>query len=284
MFIDYTKYLTRVAWLLLMVAGVMGCSPQRVGEIERLVLFAPFEGRYSEVGYNTYYAVQLALRDAGREQIELLAVDDGGSVEQAVERARAIALDPLVKVVISSGYPAADEAVQAALGDVPILIAGQWESQPASPTAFMLASAQLDSILTTSPSTFEVTGAARMNIPIVGGDVYALEQFPRLSRNFQRITVVSSASLPDEAFQERYRSMGLYVPEPGLLATLTYDATGMALEAMASSEPAATLATMRYEGLNGSIHFEDGYWADAPIRYYGYDENGALIPIDGLVE
>ena len=70
---------------------------------------------------------------------------------------------------------------------------------------------------------------------------------------------------------------GLYVPEPGLLATLTHDAVGMALEAMQQSDVATALASQSYDGLNGRRRFEDGYWVDAPIHYYRYTDGGKLV-------
>jgi len=39
------------------------------------------------------------------------------------------------------------------------------------------------------------------------------------------------------------------------------------------------IADMHYEGLNGTIAFESGFWADAPINRYEYIEE-ALLPIE----
>jgi len=61
------------------------------------------------------------------------------------------------------------------------------------------------------------------------------------------------------------------VPQPGLLATLTYDVIQMMLKASHAPSPVDYLATTTYEGINGSIRFEDGYWADAPINTYRYE-------------
>ena len=110
--------------------------------------------------------------------------------------------------------------------------------------------------------------------------MFALTQLPMLSHNTDNVTIASSASLPDANFRQRYLGTGEYVPEPGLLATLSYDATRIALEAMQSDDPNQSIANGSYKGLNGEIHFVDGYWADAPINYYKYDKAGKLMPED----
>jgi hypothetical protein len=125
-----------------------------------------------------------------------------------------------------------------------------------------------------------VTDAAQLPHRLIGGEVFALQGFRHLSDSLEGIEVVSSAALPDAAFSERYLTSDQFAPEPGLLATLAYDAMNIALNAVDGNVTRADvrnrLAEMHYEGLNGAIEFEDGFWLNAPINRYHYDD-GALL-------
>lgn len=256
--------LAGVGWFVL-----AGCYPSTTS-IQRLALLAPFEGRYREVGYNALYAARLAWQDFGNPEIELLPLDDGGAPSSAADRARALARDPLVKAVIALGYDAARPEVQTALNGTPLVIVGHWQAQPVTDSTFILASPELPTLLS-APADVDVVDAARLPAPITGGEVFALRQFPHLAPAVSAVTILSSAALPDAAFVERYRSSGLYAPPPSLLTSLAYDATAMALQALEEADPAAAMRAMTYNGLNGVIRFQAGYWADAPIRRYRYD-------------
>jgi hypothetical protein len=251
------------------------CDGARPPALTRIALLAPFEGRYREVGYNALYAARLAFQDGDGSHIELLAVDDGGDSAHAVDRARALASDPLVKVVVALGYATTDPATQRTYGHLPVLVVGDWDAQPETNTVFILSHPQVSQSITI-PARIGVTDAARLPAPFTGGDVLALEQFRKLRPDLSGIAIVSSASLPDATFRERYRSSAEFAPEPGLLATLTYDAVRMALIASQTNNPHETLTTMHYAGLNGTIRFEKGYWADAPVYRYRFDANGQL--------
>jgi ABC-type branched-subunit amino acid transport system substrate-binding protein len=113
--------------------------------------------------------------------------------------------------------------------------------------------------------------------------VLALEQFPLLAQQPQQATLISSGSLPDADFTERYINSAEFTPQPGLLATVTYDATNTVIQALTDANNgglAGALASINYTGLNGKIQFKDGYWVNAPIHYFSYDRNGNLIPVD----
>lgn len=266
---------------IVLIGLMMGCSGAKSGEIRRIVLLAPFEGRYREVGYDAYYAVKLAIQDAGDPSIELLAVDDGGTSGSAIDRARALATDPLVQVVIALGNHASQPETQAALEGKPMLIVGQWGTKPEGNPVFMLDSQQLGEMLTDSPTVDDVTQADEINAPVIGNEMLALKQFPLLNNSPELVTITSSASLPDDDFKTRYLSSAAFVPEPGLLTTLVYDATRIALEALYSETNVTdSLAQTDYEGINGRIQFQNGYWKDAPVHCYGYDQNGELVPKD----
>jgi ABC-type branched-subunit amino acid transport system substrate-binding protein len=271
-----------------LLAGFMllaGCAPRPFDVTGRVALLGPFEGRYQEVGYNALYAARLAAQDSGFTQVELLVIDDGGTPESAADRARALNHDSLVKVVLLTGYAATAPETQAALGDTPALIIGDWGALPETNSVFKLANAVLDAAHTVP--ALDVVDAASLTEILVGGEVFALAQFPKLSSHLENITIISSASLPNAAFAERYRASGLFVPEPGLLATLTYDATRIAFEAASQQNRAAAndaIAHIEYGGLSGTIGFKNQFWADAPLHLYRYNADGQLTPVEGVVK
>lgn len=275
-------------WAAVVLAGFMllaGCAPRSFDVTGRVALLGPFEGRYQEVGYNALYAARLAATDASLTQVELIVIDDGGTPESAADRARALARDPLVKAVLLIGFAATSAETQTALGDVPALIIGDWFAFPESDTVFKLANELVEAAYT-APKT-NVVEAATLTQPAVGGEVFALAQFPKLTGHLENITIYSSASLPDSAFAERYRNSGLFVPEPGLLATLTYDATRIAFTGAAQDNRAASrdaIAHIDYTGLNGTIRFENQFWADAPVYVYRYNPDGQLLPVEGVIK
>jgi hypothetical protein len=268
------KRILQIFGIICLLAVQCACAVDKGLPVSKIALLAPFEGRYREVGYNAYYAARLALQDAGHLEVDLLAVDDGGTVDSSITRAHALRQDPDVKVVLALGYAATDEQVQRAFGNLPVLVIGNWSARPINETVFILSSKEVGELTTVSPE-IGVIEAARLESPVTGGEVFALEQFPLLRQSLSGVHVVSSANLPDTDFTARYKAGNQFAPEPGLLATLTYDAVGMALRGVVDGR---SLAAMRYEGLNGTIRFENGYWADAPIHFYEYNSEGRLIP------
>lgn len=257
-------------WGLLLLLAACAPTPQ----IVRLALLAPFEGRYREIGYNALYAARLALADAAN--VELLPIDDGGTPTSAVDRAHALAGDPQVIGAVVLGYAAAASETLAAFGDVPVLVVGNWGAEPISDAVFILSSSEIQ----VSP-TLSITDAARLDAPLVGSEVLALEQFPKLRESLAEVSILSSASPPDAEFISRYKGDDPFAPEPGLLATLTYDAFRLLL-ANSDSRPALrdALATAEYTGLNGLISFQNGWWANAPIYEYVYD--GTALVREGV--
>lgn len=274
-----------VKWLFPLLLLVMSaCTAARAQPIIRVALLAPFEGRYREVGYEALYAARLALQDVPSMglDVELLPIDDGGTVESAADRAHALAADNRVQVVVALGYAASSAEVQQALGDLPIIVAGYWGTPPQNPTTFMLASRELETRLTV-PTAVEVTEAARLDAPLTCGQVCALAQFPLLRDDLSGVTIVSSGLLPGSDFEQRYLASAQFAPEPRLLAALMYDATSIALQAALTGSGSRAsvgqaLAETTYTGLNGSIRFEDGYWLDAPLHTYEYNANRELVP------
>jgi ABC-type branched-subunit amino acid transport system substrate-binding protein len=252
-----------------MLLVVTGCAGTRPTTPVRIALLAPFEGRYREIGYNALYAARMAVADKGDVNIELLAVDDSGTAGSAADRARALTHDPLVKVVVALGYGAADTEAHKAYGDLPVLIVGNWTDNPETSNVFILSSSEIPQQIRIPA---DVTEAARLPSPLIGGDLLALEQFRKLRGSLDGVTVLSSGSLPDASFRERYLASAQFAPEPNLLATLSYDATAIALQAATSPDALSALRDIQYNGLNGEIIFRDGWWANAQVHRYRYQD------------
>ncbi len=268
--------------LLPLLLLLSACATPRAQLVQRIALLAPFEGRYREVGYEALYAARLALQDTSYDGVnfELLPVDDGGTISSAAERARALAADPTVQAAIVLGHAAAAAETQQAFGDLSVIIIGHWGAYPQGDHVFILANQRIQEQLTV-PATVSVTEVAQREAPLRCGEVCALVQFPQLRPDLSEITVVSSAVLPDAEFTTRYRGSDPFAPQPGLLAALTYDAAYIILQATEVNKGLRTVVQQTitstvYQGLNGIIRFEAGYWLDAPIRLYTYDNNNLL--------
>ncbi len=99
-----TQYLISTILGIGYLALISACAS--TAPVIKIGLVAPFEGRYRPVGYDAIYAARLAVREqnaqggVGGYRVELVAYDDGGDAQAAVERARQLALDPQVVAVI----------------------------------------------------------------------------------------------------------------------------------------------------------------------------------------
>jgi hypothetical protein len=273
-------------WLLLLFGATLigGCAPT-TPTLSYLALLAPFEGRYREVGYDLLYAARLGLADAEQPYIELLPVDDGGTVEEAAARARALARNPLVLAVLVAGPTATQAEPLAALDNLPTVVVGLWNATPGDgeardPDLFILAGADLRDQYTAS-AIIDIEAAVTAAAPLVGGELFALKQFPPLRDDLTGVVVASNAAPPDETFRARLLASGQFVEAPGLLVALAYDAARLTAGALGADTPSRRIARDRisaveYAGLNGAIRFAEGYWANAPTVRYVYDEAGAL--------
>ncbi len=272
---SFWKYWRR--WVFIAVFALAGCGGQGAKGIVRIVLLSSFEGRYRDVGYEAYYAARLATSEWNNKQIELLAIDDGGTVESAVERAKALRLDPTVLGVVALGYAATDAETQKAFGELPLIIAGSWGAQPESEWVFVLAKPNLNASLTTPPRV-SLSEAAGLEAPLVGHEIFALESLRQLREDLSGITIVSSTTLPNESFRERYINSDSFTPEPGLIAASTHQAVNLLLEAVMSEQS--------HNGIQQFLanQSEAGYWIDAPLHFFAYDESGDLFTIDRPIE
>ena len=199
--------------LLLLSSALTACAanPPR-----KIALLAPFEGQFREVGYNALYAVRLAFADTEPNNIQLMAVDDGGGRESAIARIRALNIDPAVAAIIALG-PAATHPDAQTANDKPLIMIGNWGHDRSDEHSLYAANSALASAHSS-------------------GDLLMLFQTLDLGQNLESVPFYSSGSPPDAAFRERYVNSALYAPPPNLLATLTYDIARLALSALENEQ------------------------------------------------
>lgn len=265
----------------IVLLAVTGCS---VGQqTTRIALLAPFEGTYAEIGYNALYAARLALTESATG-MTLLAVDDGGTPEQASARYRALQQDSSIRAIIVMG-PAASGAVVNTDSDAgaqtPSIIIGLWSAVP--PTL-------PDNVWTaSSPETIEALAEADLDLyrladspaPLLAPDLAGLRAFAAVRDDLSGVTLLTNGSAPDEAFAARYQASDLYVPPPNHLAELVYDVTGF----LASAEtPPGFMTTRSFPGITGDIGFQDGFLAGRSPSRFGFDASGQLTAADDAVE
>lgn len=232
-------------FLLLLALALTSCGASNPALPGKIALLAPFEGQYREIGYNALYAVRLALGDAKRHDVQLLAVDDGGTRAAAVARVKALNLDPAVLAIIALGPNATDPSAQM-VNDKPLILIGNWGQDRADEDSLYAANAQ------------QAMARGR-------GDLQLLNLARKPADDAASTSFVSSGAPPDADFRARYLSSAMYAPAPNWLATLTYDIARLTL---AASADGSAISTAEYRGLNGLIRFEDGYWVDAPLNRY----------------
>ena len=95
----------------------------------KIGLVAPFEGRFRAIGYEAIYAARLAIREINARggvngnRIELVALDDRGESDRAIDAARQLMIDPQVVVVIGHYRPTTTAAAlnEYCAGDLPVV-------------------------------------------------------------------------------------------------------------------------------------------------------------------
>jgi hypothetical protein len=282
------KHLLRFCLPLIVIMVTAGCAVTRTESPHFVALLAPFEGRYREIGYQALYAARLALAESRlQEPIEVLAVDDGGSVESAVLRAQTLASNRQVVAVIVIGYAATDKATLSAFGDLPVIVAGYWGVPALEDNRFAMANPQLPARLTVSPR-IDILDAAAQEAPLIGGEIFALEQLADLRDDLTGITIVSSAPLPDEDFRQRYRAIDAFAPEPNLIAMQAYNAFDFLFheirEQFRLNPGLHNLRSRLALNLRNPRQFlyPTGFIESAPLYLYQYTSEGELIQIKGL--
>ncbi|MCA9980252.1 MAG: ABC transporter substrate-binding protein [Anaerolineales bacterium] len=110
----------RVLWLGLLV-WLVGCAahPASTAPVLKVALVAPFEGNHRAVGYDAIYSARLAVREINEQggihgqRVALVALDDGGDPELAVQVAESLVQDTAVVAVIGHWQPETTQAAQA---------------------------------------------------------------------------------------------------------------------------------------------------------------------------
>lgn len=259
---------------------VSGCAVAQTDARSSIAMLAPFEGRYREVGYAALYPARLALKDS--TDIDLLPIDDGGSAQTAVERARALALTPEVKAVILIGPHATSDDVQGALNDIPAIIIGEWGSRPATDMVFVLSNPEIAERVETDP----LVEMALETAPLTGGDTLGLVGFQEIrgqtQGNFDDVTLLTSGAPASEAFTAEILDSDPFAVAPNHLGLLVYDATDMLAHLLSDIHPtrdnlSTQIRQIDYAAISGRIQFNDGYWVDAPINTYTFSTDGELI-------
>lgn len=260
--------------------SLTSCAVWASPKIARIALLAPFEGRYREIGYAAFYPAKLALGDVGLSHLELLAVDDGGTIQTAQARARALALDDSVKAVMILGYDNADVSVLEALDDIPVIIIGEWATQPINDHIFILSHPEIPNMLSYA-GRLDITQP--IEAPFQGGDVFGLYTYAGLySHNeaLPHVQIVTSGTFAKPEFIQRLLASDIYVPQPNHLSTTVYDATRLLASVISSADMsrqavADSIRDADFMGEQvGRIRFDDdGYWLDAPLYTYVYVDN-----------
>lgn len=255
----------------LLILCLAGCAIYRTEKITKIALLAPFEGQYREIGYDALYATRLAIKDSGVSDVDLLAIDDGGSIETATLRIEAIVQNPsIVALIVLGTYATSEEALQV-INNLPVVIPGHWNANPVTGTVYMLSNPEINSMLLNFEE--DLSAIPDNQEEIIGSEMLALAQLPGLLDDVSNIQIYSSASLPDVDFRERYLNSAEFAPEPGLTASLSYDATQIILQSIETNTPIDAIV---YEGINGIFRFEDNYWMDAPINIFQYSNSGLV--------
>lgn len=221
------RVLGRYGLLLLLALNIVGCVVQQTLPVKRIALLAPFEGRYREVGYQALYAARMAIAETRRTDLELYAIDDGGSVETALFRAQALQLDTSIKTVLVLGIYAVDERVLAQLEGIPTQIIGRWEPVWG-----------IEDITITAPH--ELLEIAQLDVEYNCGDICLLTTFPLLVDNPTLATISTDSPPITNDFRQRYIQFDQFAPEPLPIALATYLTMRHTIDLLSGRNPEKT--------------------------------------------
>jgi ABC-type branched-subunit amino acid transport system substrate-binding protein len=125
------KYVWLLLFFLFLPIGLIACRP--APPVVKIGLVGPFEGQHRAIGYDAIYSARLAIREInqtggnGSYRLALVALDDGGDPELAVQTAESLAIDDGVVAVIGHWLPeptAAAEPIYRS-ADLPFIPAGE---------------------------------------------------------------------------------------------------------------------------------------------------------------
>lgn len=247
-----SRWATWVAGLLLIV--VVGCTGVKPASPYKIVLMAPFEGAERAIGYNALYAARLALADyqrtTGHLNVELLAVDAGEDPFIHRLRIRALLEDPSIHRIIGLGGWTTEEEVMEGLQALNPIVVGYW-GEPIHSEKVVWLSADISVITQESSVTDEI------GIPMWNAENAILREQ----------VIVTSGSVADTEFRERYLLSDRFAPEPDWLAMLVYDAIGLALQVNDDD----LTSRIAYVGNYYTFNIEKGNWLNAPLNQFQLD-------------
>jgi ABC-type branched-subunit amino acid transport system substrate-binding protein len=283
--------------------------------VVKIGLVAPFEGRYRDVGYEVIYAVRLAVREANAAggiagySVELLALDDSGDPDMAVDQARKAATDPQVVGVIGDWLDATTLAAAHEYDSegIPFLATTSAPNLPPSAFRLWLTEANLQATVPQSRHCpppcdslenldwlIQQSSISNPQSPILGPPLWGQQQFVQLAgKAAEGVQFIAPAPLPADStnptFADRYRVISNGV-EPRSYAVLAYDATQVLFDAikrdvkMNHRRPtragvAAALAQTDTSGLSGHFSFDANHnWAEARGWMYEWREGRIAKP------
>lgn len=243
--------------LALLAAGAASTQP-----VVKIGLVAPFDGRFRAVGYEAIYAARLAIREINARgglngyRLELVALDDRGEPDRAVEAARQLIIDPQVVAAIGHLRPDSSGAAmkvycEAGLPAIIVESAGQ-----ACAGAFILGSAPRERWPDDQPVFVS-------NVPDPNGLSVARD------------------------FVKNYNAIPIDGTRAGPIALQTYDVMNLLFEAIARAEKIdragvqAALRQIDFTGLGAKYAFDQQGRLIDPQTYvfeYDRDRQPQLIP------
>jgi ABC-type branched-subunit amino acid transport system substrate-binding protein len=270
---------TQVMFPLAFCIALLLASCGRPVPTYKIALVAPFEGRLRQVGYDTFPAMRLAIRDqinaggVGGAFVTFIAYNDSADPAMAERVARNVALDPEVLAVmghltLSTTLAAMDVYTNAGLPMLTLLVPA--DQVPASPLVFNMSPAQGSRNKVQSSNT-QVKSATCNDLRTLTLEpsLFAACTFPA-----PPVSDLPQAQDALKAFTDL--SLG---PLPSPRSIVAFDATNVLLEAIrrdaqAHGTPtragvAAALREIQHAGLLGTISFnEQGAWQNAPLWVY----------------
>ena len=256
----------RVGVGVLLACLLAACASASTAPVMKVGLVAPFEGRYRAIGYEAIYAARLAIREINAAdgvngaRVELIALDDGGEPEMAIEQARKLAIDPQVIAVLGHYYPdTTSAALDAYCAEALPLLAVESARLAACGSIFLLTPPVSPDFASDDPAAFLF--AASVPHP---ADIAAAA-----------------------AFIEAYTAIPIDGTRPGPIALQTYDAMQLLFDALARAgslsreDMARALAESDFTGLGGAYRFDaEGNRIGAQVYVYRYSKDRApeLVP------
>ena len=249
--------------LIFVALSLMLAACAVVQPVIKIGLVAPFDGRFRAVGYEAVYAARLAVRQINARggvngyRLELVALDDRGEPDRAIEAAQQLIIDPQVVAVIGHFRP---------------------DSTGAAMTVYCAAGMPWVALQSTA------AGRCAPGMVVIGRG--RADQWPA-----NRITFAGSVPDPNtrpaaREFVAGYNAIPIDGTRAGPIALQTYELMYLLFDAIARAEKidraeiAASLASSHYQALSGAYAFDQaGSLIEDRSFWYVYDRAGRPQPI-----